>query len=137
MAIERWEKIHLYDDFYDGPVSGIADCDGLPHLFEKIFSKEEDEYTNSYRLEPVDQPRFSMMLERNQIWLRWRIAFDSGKATLEAHPAQSWDRERYEQLNLALRGRDTPDPANSRVLSARVRKIGNFDWEICWNSPGA
>ncbi|HET6158815.1 MAG TPA: hypothetical protein VFE34_10755 [Dongiaceae bacterium] len=59
MTSGRWEKVHTVHDYYDGPVSGVADVNGVPHVFEKIFSEEEDEYIDCYLVMTIDQELYA------------------------------------------------------------------------------
>ena len=111
------EPVHTIDDYYDGPKQGIADFEGKPHYYEREFDKEEDEYSRVFRLTSISESIFELAMEKWQIWCRWRKAFDSGKATISAHPALAEERPRYDELKRIV----DEHIANSRTRSLRAR----------------
>jgi hypothetical protein len=50
-------------DYYDGPLNGIANFLGKPHFYERIFDAAQDDYSDMYRLTPVDEPTFRLAME--------------------------------------------------------------------------
>ena len=110
MARGCWEKIHTVGDYHDGPISGVADLDGVPHVFEKQFSEEKDDFVDRYLVMAIDQELFSLIMKSWSIWLRWRTAFDQGKTTLKTHPVLPEDQERYQELKQAIGDREKPHP---------------------------
>lgn len=138
MASERWEKVHTVHDYHDGPVSGVADVGGAPHVFEQIFSEEEDEYSDRYRVMEIDQELYSRIIEAWAIFVRWRAAFDDGKTTVKTHPALPEDRARYLELEQAIGSRKKPHPDQSAVVGARFRRADSGpsyvlgQWEVQW-----
>jgi hypothetical protein len=134
VAKGRWEKIHTVGDYYDGPISGVADLDGVPHLYQKQFSEEEDEFVDRYLVTAIDQELFSLIMKSWSIWLRWRTAFDQGKTTLKTHPVLPEDQERYLELKQAIGDREKPHPERSKIVDGRFRRIGpgHYAFEVEW-----
>jgi hypothetical protein len=134
MAKGRWEKIHTVSDYYDGPITGVADLDGVPHLFQRQFSEEEDEYINRHLVMAIDQELFSLIMESWSIWLRWRTAFDQGSTTLKTHPVLPEDGERYQALKQAIGDRAKSHPDRSRVVNGLFRRtgLGHHAFEVQW-----
>jgi hypothetical protein len=138
MTNERWEKVHTVSDYWDGPILGVADVGGVPHLYEKVFSEEEDDYINRYRVMPIDQELYSLLMESWAIFVRWRIAFDQGKTPLETHPALPEDRDRRSLLEQAIGDRKKPHSARSNEIGGQLRRVGpgpyarSYVWEVQW-----
>jgi len=133
-----WEKVHTVSDYWDGPILGVADMGGVPHVYEKIFSEEVDEYIDRYRVMPIDQELYSWLMESWSIFVRWRAAFDRGKTPQETHPAMPEDRDRYNFLRQAIGDREKPHPTQSRTVGARIRRASSDPsyvlghWEVQW-----
>ena len=90
-----WDRVHTVNEYYDGPRLGIADVDGVPHIYEAEFDHSSDEYGNTYFVSPVDESLLALVLEDWEIWLRWDLAFKRGDVSVESHPALPQDRERH------------------------------------------
>jgi hypothetical protein len=129
-----WERVHTVGDYHDGPVSGVADLDGVPHLFEKKFSDEIDDYIDRYLVSAIDQELFSLIMNCWSIWLRWRAAFDQGETTLKTHPVLPEDQERYQELKQAIGDRENPHPDRSRIVDGHFRRVGpgHYAFEVEW-----
>ena len=134
MTTELWEKVHTVGNYHDGPVSGVADVDGVPHLYEKVFSEEEDEYIDRYAVRPIDQELYSLLIESWSIFIRWRTAFDQGQVGLETYPALPENRDRHHLLEKAIANRVNMDTSQSRQVGGRFRRTGPgmFAWEVQW-----
>ena len=123
MTNERWEKVHTVSLYSNGPLLGVADMGGVPHLYEKIFSEEEDYYLECYRVMAIDQKLYALLMERWSIFVRWRTAYPGRK--LETHPALPEDRDRYSFLDQVIGDRDKPHSDRSRVVGARFRRTSS------------
>jgi hypothetical protein len=96
------EPIYAIDLFYDRPIEGIASFEGNPHHFRCEFDGDADEYGDVYCLTPVSAPTLTLVIEKQQIWLRWKSAFRAGRVSLDTHPALPEDRLRYNELHSAI-----------------------------------
>ena len=95
----HWEKVHTVHDYYDGPLTGVADLEGHPHAYSRIFDEKEDEWSNEYSLSPVTNEQLDLSNEAYAMFLRWRAAHDVGKLGREdAHPVLAAERHRYNQI---------------------------------------
>jgi hypothetical protein len=56
-------------------------------LYECIFAEAEDNYSDLFRLTPLDVEIFQLAMEDWSIWQRWELAFNTGKADISTHPA--------------------------------------------------
>jgi hypothetical protein len=80
------ERVHMVWDFYDGPRSGLASFRGKPHYFDCEFDRTQDEYSDTYRLWPVDEEFLALATEQWKIYRAWERRFQSGELTVETHP---------------------------------------------------
>jgi hypothetical protein len=113
-----WDRVHTVNIHSDGPRLGIADVDGVPHIYEAEFDDSSDEYGDTYLVSPVDSGLLALVLEDWEIWLRWYSARKRGEASLESHPALPEDRERHEALKIAIGDRLRADRAHAKCLKA-------------------
>ena len=116
-----WDRVHTVNDYYDGPRLGIADVDGVPHIYEAEFDYSTDEFGDTYFVSPVDENLMALVLEDWEIWLRWNSAFKRGNASAETHPALPQDRERHEALKIAIGDRLRVDRAHSKYLKGHFK----------------
>lgn len=106
-----FELVHTMTDWYDGPRRGIADCGGVPCLYQSEWNEGEDMEAETFLLMPIDLDTLELALEDWAIWLRWLTAFHRREATRETHPALPADRDRHETLQRLLAVRLTMNPA--------------------------
>jgi hypothetical protein len=55
MSTENWDRVYTVNEYYDGPKLGVADYHGKPHIYQKQFSEEDDEYTDRFLLTDIDR----------------------------------------------------------------------------------
>jgi hypothetical protein len=93
-----------------------------------MFDEQQDEYSNLYRLKPIDANTLQLALEQWDICLRWEAAFQRGEVGLESHPALPAERNRDEQLERVLA------PVLEVPEDAALKAIGKFrsDMEVSW-----
>jgi hypothetical protein len=136
-----YERVIAVWNWHDGPRTGVADYDGRPHHFSCEFDEQEDEYSNTYLLSPVDEQALSLVHESQAIWQQWELAFHRGEVTLQTHPALPGQNPRFAELHEIL---------DSYTASAgtRIRVKGEFRWlsrevglrtaddlEVQWSEP--
>jgi hypothetical protein len=63
------------DDWWDGPLWGMATYGNQTCIFERVFSEEIDDYLDQYYLTPVSDEQRQQILENWREWLHW-MAFD-------------------------------------------------------------
>jgi hypothetical protein len=107
--------------YHDQPRTGVAHFDGRPHYYEREFDDAAQEYTDVYSLTPISDPIFGLVMEKWQIWLRWKAAFRANETTLETHPALPQERPRYDELDQAIQREIA---ANRSMV---LRALGDFD----------
>lgn len=128
-AVSGYETVFTVTDYYDRPRKGLANYQGKPHFYECVFDENQDEYSDQYRLTPVDEETFRLAMEDWEIWRRWEIAFHTGKADTNSHPALPEDLPRHQELRRIL------DPALVTDPRRAVTRIGKFDALITTDLP--
>lgn len=105
------ETVYAVYNYHDGPLSGVADFEGRPHIFENAyFDEAADRWSDVFLLRPIDAQVFAWTLEKRQVLLRWRRAVDQGEATYNDYPDLPSDRLRDADLNdLLIRNRELND----------------------------
>ena len=126
------DRVYTINDYFDGPRLGIADVDGVPHIYEAEFDHSSDEYGDTYFASPVDGNLLALVLEDWEIWLRWQSAYQAAKASIEAPPALPQDHERHQALTTAIGGRLRADRARAKYLKARFESAPNGDLLVQW-----
>ena len=105
----EFETVHTMTDYYDGPRGGIADFQGVPHVYESTYANvgdTPDESVDVFRLSPVALEVFALAIEDWSIWLRWETAFHRGEIIpADTHPALQIDRARHDELKRLLAGK--------------------------------
>lgn len=129
----RWERVHTMTGWYDGPTGGVADVDGVPHIYVRDFSDARDGWTENYWLQPVGVERLALILEQRAIWAAWLAAFWAGGAPPSSTPPLSTLPKRYHELE-ALIGPLVADPATSTLRRGEFRCVEGVD-EVCWLDP--
>src|SRR5687768_10856451 len=109
-----WDRVLTINDYYDGPRLGVAEVNGVAHIYEAEFDHSAEEYGNTYFLAPIGEELLALVLEDWGIWLRWHAAHALNEVTLETHPALPTERRRHEVLKLAIGDRLHSDPKASR-----------------------
>jgi hypothetical protein len=99
---DGFEMVFTVEEYYDGPRKGIANYRGKPHFYGCILNEEKQNYSDKFRLTPLDQKNFELALEAWEIWRHSEIAFHTDKTTRDTHPTLPQDAERYSELNKML-----------------------------------
>lgn len=93
-----FERVHMVWDFYDGVRSGIADYRGAPNHFDCAFDGDKDEYSDVYRLWPVDSELLDLATEQWHRYTAWERRVHSGEVSRETHPGHRGQDPRYDEL---------------------------------------
>src|SRR5258708_2878617 len=91
-----YERVFTVSDYYDGPRQGIADFHGKPHFYECIFDKVKVDYSDLFRLTPLNAETFNLAMEDWDIWRE--DAYYAGKVDVDTHPALPQDAIWHEEL---------------------------------------
>ena len=55
-----FERVFTVDDYYDGARSGIAAYQGQPHHYLCEWDESRGDYSDTFRLTPIDEETFSL-----------------------------------------------------------------------------
>jgi hypothetical protein len=134
-SLEKMDRVLTVNDFYDLPRVGIAELNGVPHIYEGIFDESLDEYSDTYYLSPIDQDLLLLALEDWEIWIRWQRDFNAGKITLKSHPALPEDRSRHEEIRGNIGDRFRTDPLNRILVKGSFKRLkpGRNDFVVEWS----
>ncbi|HEX4301368.1 MAG TPA: hypothetical protein VHZ78_01150 [Rhizomicrobium sp.] len=117
-----WERVYTVNDYHDCPRFGVADFEGVPHIYESWFDETADDYTREFRLVRIAPDLLALVLEDWQLWLRWRRAYLAGEVpAAQEHPALPADRERRDQLRALIADRFTARTEGAVKMHARFR----------------
>ena len=117
------DHVYMVWDFYDGVRSGIAEYSGAPHYFECIFDNQEQEYSDTFILKPIDQETLFEAKEQWSIYKAWEARFHGGSEPLETHPGHGGVNLRYDELERLLKDKLKAIPvAASAVGTFQARK---------------
>lgn len=126
------EEVFTVTDYYDGPRQGIADFNGRPHFYDCIFDERRHNYSNLFRLTPVEPAVFQLAMESWAIWQRWESAFHAGHADQKSHPALPEDRARHEELKVAL---DSSLKTDEERCIVREASFDVAESQVKWTDP--
>ncbi len=88
------ESVLTVHDYYDGPVLGLAQFEGAPHIYARLFDSAAEEWTDAYQLQPIAPDDLTLVLEDWSIWCRFFAAWRSGRLSMEEPYALPEDSER-------------------------------------------
>lgn len=92
------DRVHVETDWYDGPRSGVADVEGIPHYFESLFDDVQDDYSELYCVWPITPWALELERESWRIFSAWNARFKAGEANLDSHPGSGGVDERYDEI---------------------------------------
>jgi hypothetical protein len=133
-----WENVHTVSDYWDAPLTGVADYRGQPHHYERIFDETSDEWSNTFILIPLDNETFQLLLEDWEIWSRWSRAQRSGKVRLDSHPALPEDRGRFEEITEIITRKLAGHPEQRKKVAGRFERMtpsgpqSEEKWRVKW-----
>ena len=133
-----WERVYTVNRFYDDPVLGIADFNGVPHIYEAILDSPEDADSGRYYLVPVQSDLMSLVLEDWDIWIKWKDALDKKRVKSSSPFALPEDRRRQKELKQLIGDRLTAISENSKIMKAEFIQRGKSQnaWEVHWTEDG-
>lgn len=132
---ETWERVHTVHDYYNGPVTGVADYEGQPHAYSRIFCDEADEWTEEYWLSPISHEQLKLVLAD---WRRWETAFHAkALGPLDTHPVLAADRDEYERVRHLVEDARTVNRPNTMRRKGQFRGFlsASDDLRVRWSSP--
>ena len=139
----EYEQVFTVTDYWDGPRQGIANYQGKPHFYERIFDEARDGYSDLFELTPIDSETLRLALEDWDIWQRWNTAFHAGQTNQSTHPALPHESRRHEELKQILDATLVTDPERAvtrlgtfSVLDDRTLPMGpSRRVQVSWSEP--
>jgi hypothetical protein len=142
----KYEQVYAVWDYYDGARTGIADLNGAPHYFASQFDLAADDYSDNFRLYPVDAEFMDRAMRNWAIYRAWRRQFHSGEAKLETHPGHGGINLEYDELKSwldrkvgQLQALPTLYRAEFRALPSQEARPGGMlrEIEVAWSPSSA
>ena len=96
------EHVFVESEWYDGPRSGVANINGLPHRFVSQWDEQDDECLGSFLVWPVRAEELSLEQEQWRIFVEWNIKYEAGAASTESHPATPGTSKRWGEIEELL-----------------------------------
>ena len=67
----RPDRVLTVNEFYDGPRRGVAELNGVPHIYEAEFDyNPSNGRGDTYFLSPIGTELLALVMEDWAIWLR-------------------------------------------------------------------
>ena len=128
------EPVHAVFDYFDGVREGVADFNGRPHAIRREFDTVAGDWTNFYRVKPLNDHEFSVVMTDWAIWNRWLEAYRAGAASLETHPALPEDAETHRQITPTVNAAMAIDDENSKIAWAifETRMPPDGEGNVTW-----
>lgn len=114
------EHVYVENEWYDGPRAGIADVDGKPHRFVSQFDEDEEVYLGTFLLWPTEAEELMLEQEQWQIFVRWNVEYEAGRATSKSHPGSPGNDERWSEINSLLKARRESTPSDAKRAKAKM-----------------
>ena len=99
----KYEKVHTVNDYWDGPIEGVADFRGKPHKFKLLFDENEDDYSTDYELQKISTKEFDLILQSWSLWIKWNDKKNKTKEEFDSHPILPSDKEECEKIDAQLK----------------------------------
>ncbi|WP_345059414.1 hypothetical protein [Hymenobacter glaciei] len=113
-------------DWYDGPRSGVADCNGRPYFFESQWADIGSSGKDWYMLSPIPAEVFVQETEYWNLWKRYEAGHAAGMIGAEHHPFLPADRPRGEALVRILEGQLKIDSKNHLIAQAEFLPMDKY-----------
>ena len=112
------DQLLTVHDYYDGPRLGIAEWNGVPHIYEAEYDHSTEDYGDTYFLSPIEPELLALVLEDWNIWLRWEAARKRDEVPADPHGVMPVDAERSVVVRKSIGDRLRRDPENRVHLRA-------------------
>ncbi|MBO0593993.1 hypothetical protein I2486_21545 [Cellulophaga sp. E16_2] len=130
----KYEKVHTVNDYWDGPIEGVADFQGKPHKFKLLFDENEDDYSTDYELQKISVKEFDLILQSWSLWIKWNNKDDKTKEEFDSHPVLPTDKEKREKIEAQLKGLTESNDSNKFKIKGYFNRLGSehHDFEVHW-----
>ncbi|MFZ2029456.1 MAG: hypothetical protein WAU68_04040 [Vitreimonas sp.] len=119
----QYERVYAVWDFYDGVRTGIADLNGAPHYLASQFDEIADDYSDNFKLYPVDSEFMKRAMRNWTIYRAWERQFHSGEADLSSHPGHRGVDAEYDEVKAWLDDKITKLRALPTLYTAKFRPL--------------
>jgi hypothetical protein len=116
----NYERVHSVWEYWDGVRTGIAELEGVPHYFASQFDCAEDEYSDEFKLYPIDVEVVTRAARFHEIYRNWEQAFYRGEAKSETHPGFGGIDAEYDELKSWL------DVQLARLPPLAIQYVASF-----------
>lgn len=138
-----YELVFTVDEYYDGPRTGVANFHGEPHFYDCIFDEHRSDYSNLFRLTPIDSQTFELALAAWRIWRNWEIAYHKQEVKWESHPALRVNATNYRKMAKRLERLLKTDPQRSITRTGHFAPVANAKllmgvlhyFQVKWSPP--
>jgi hypothetical protein len=121
-ARARFERVYVELDWYDGPRSGLADVNGVPHYFQAVHDDSRPGAPDDvYHVWPASDDALALEREQWAIFVAWNSRYEAGTAATDTHPGLGGIDARYDELTALLTRQRAVSPG-ARRLAAEWRQ---------------
>lgn len=117
------ERVYVENDWYDGPLAGVADINGVPHRFKSIFNKEDDQFSGTFNVWPISEDMFALEVERWNLFVAWNALCESGHADTDSHPGHGGRDARWDEIDVLLKHDRDGIPTGARRAIFQFTRI--------------
>jgi hypothetical protein len=132
----KYEKVHTVNDYWDGPIEGVADFRGKPHKFKLLFDENEDDYSTDYELQKISTKEFDLILQSWSLWIKWNDKKNKTKEEFDSHPILPSDKEECEKIDAQLKKLAESNDSNKFKIKGFFNRFGSehHDFEVNWKN---
>lgn len=117
------ERVHVENEWYDGPRAGVADVDGIPHRFKSIFDEAEGRYLETFLVWPIDEKLVALEVEQWRIFVEWNVLYEAAEVGVDSHPGHGGRSRRWDEIEALLTSNRSEVPALARRAIAQLSYI--------------
>ncbi|VUD69427.1 hypothetical protein TDB9533_04796 [Thalassocella blandensis] len=111
------ERVYVESDWYDGPRSGIADFNGIPHRFISNFD-DATGYIETFNLFPILSEELELEIEQWIIFVEWNKKYEAGQTDTKTHPGRGGLSQRWDEIEDELKLQRETIPEDSFLAKA-------------------
>ncbi len=116
------EKVHVENDWYDGPRKGVADFQGKPHRFIAKYENEKG-YLDEFTIFPVSEAELELEIEQWKIFVEWNKKYETGESSTDSHPGNGGVCKRYDEIEQLLQSKRNEYPESGLTAKAEFVRI--------------
>ena len=126
------EKVYVENELYDGPRTGIADFNSVPHRFIAQY-RDLKAYFDTFYLIPISKEELELEIEQWNIFVEWNKEYEAKKVSGETHPGYGELNKRWDEIENILRPKRELIPEGVLVAKATFEPI---DQKSSYESSG-